>query len=262
MNYQSRGLQISFAIHALFILMVAGISSTVTAPAKIIKIDFSLGEPCPALPKKPQLSSPVATPKKAAPPNGPLSPSMHTQPSAAIAETTPENSSAIPGEKPAPIPEAIDREGAQPPLTASSESPISAPTPMAPRSSTSTPETAGAQRDDTTSKSPAIVTATGNQAAPQEAAAAYLKSHFSYIRDLIQKSIIYPKLARAKGWEGNVLVSFMVCENGLVENITIKESSGFALLDQNVTNTIKKLAPFPIPPVKAELIMPIAYRLN
>lgn len=33
-------------------------------------------------------------------------------------------------------------------------------------------------------------------------------------------------------------------------------------LDQDVTDTIIKLSPFPKPPVKAELIMPITYRLN
>ncbi|OGW20041.1 MAG: hypothetical protein A2077_04645, partial [Nitrospirae bacterium GWC2_46_6] len=42
-----------------------------------------------------------------------------------------------------------------------------------------------------------------------EARARYLKEHFAYIRDLIMKSISYPRIARKMGWEGKVVVSFV-----------------------------------------------------
>jgi len=40
------------------------------------------------------------------------------------------------------------------------------------------------------------------------------------------------------------------------------ESSGFEVLDSNVIATIKAVSPFPRPPVKAELHVPIIYRLE
>lgn len=90
----------------------------------------------------------------------------------------------------------------------------------------------------------------------------YIRRHFSYIRDSIQKNLNYPKIAREMGWEGKVTVSFVVCENGYVDSIKIIESSGFGILDKNAIETIKKIARFPRPPVEAQVIIPIVYRLN
>ncbi|NVN92121.1 MAG: energy transducer TonB [Desulfuromonadales bacterium] len=90
----------------------------------------------------------------------------------------------------------------------------------------------------------------------------YLKEHFAYIKDLIQRSISYPSRARKMGWTGRVVVSFVIHENGRVSNETVVASSGFSLLDNNVIASIRSVAPFPRPPVKAELRVPIIYRLD
>lgn len=90
----------------------------------------------------------------------------------------------------------------------------------------------------------------------------YLKSHFSYIKNMIQRNLTYPRVARKMGWEGKVTVSFVVCENGYVESIKIIETSGIRILDNNAVDTIRRVSPFPKPPVKAELIVPIVYRLE
>lgn len=90
----------------------------------------------------------------------------------------------------------------------------------------------------------------------------YLKNHFSYIRDRILKNLTYPKIAREMGWQGKVTISFVVCENGQAQDIIIKEGSGFGVLDKNAVETIKRASPFPSPPVKAELIMPVVYRIE
>lgn len=105
---------------------------------------------------------------------------------------------------------------------------------------------------------PAEATAEAKSQRRQE----YVKAHFLYIKDEIQKSIFYPPLARKMGWEGRVVVSFVVCENGTASNIRVVESSGFALLDKNAVESIIKAVPFPSPPVKAELVVPIIYRLG
>jgi len=90
----------------------------------------------------------------------------------------------------------------------------------------------------------------------------YLKEHFAYIKDIIQRNINYPSRARRMGWSGRVVVSFVINENGRASNEKIVESSGFEVLDSNVIATIKAVSPFPRPPVKAELHVPIIYRLE
>lgn len=90
----------------------------------------------------------------------------------------------------------------------------------------------------------------------------YTKAQFSHIQQGIQNLINYPRTARRMGWEGRVLLEFIVCEDGTVKNITIVESSGFNALDKNAVAAIKKAAPFPIPPIPAKLIIPVVYRLS
>lgn len=92
--------------------------------------------------------------------------------------------------------------------------------------------------------------------------AAYLKEHFAFIRELIMKNLIYPAPARRMGWKGHLTVSFVICEGGSVENIRIVRSSGHKILDENALSTVKKIQPFPKPPVRAEIVIPIEYRLG
>jgi protein TonB len=96
---------------------------------------------------------------------------------------------------------------------------------------------------------------------PEIAKNRYLKEHFAYIRDLITKNLSYPPTARRMGCEGKVVVSFVVNEDGHVSDIKVIEGSGFGILDKNAVETIKKASPFPKPPVRAELVMPIVYKI-
>lgn len=90
----------------------------------------------------------------------------------------------------------------------------------------------------------------------------YLKEHFNYIRDLIMRNLTYPLLAKKMRWEGQVTVSFIICEKGTVERIRIIKSSGYSILDENVKETIREVEPFPKPPVRAEIIIPVTYKLG
>lgn len=111
---------------------------------------------------------------------------------------------------------------------------------------------------------PAIVqvNAKNVRAAPVSPQKQYLKAHFSYIKDAVQLKTSYPAMARKMGWEGKVLLSFVISTSGYVEAIKIIKSCGFKALDQNAIKTVRQCAPFPKPPVNAELILPITYRLN
>jgi len=90
----------------------------------------------------------------------------------------------------------------------------------------------------------------------------YLREHFAYIRDLIMRNLTYPPMAKKIGWQGKVRVSFIIRNDGKVESLKVVESSGHGILDRNVVDTIREVQPFPKPPVRAELVIPVVYVLN
>lgn len=90
----------------------------------------------------------------------------------------------------------------------------------------------------------------------------YLKEHFDYIKNNVQNKISYPRIARKMGWQGRVLISFIICMDGSVKDIRVIESSGHNALDKNALEVVRKVAPFPKPPVSAELIIPVVYKLS
>jgi len=90
----------------------------------------------------------------------------------------------------------------------------------------------------------------------------YIKAHFSYIKDIIHKHLIYPIKAKKMGWEGKVITSFIVSAGGYARDVKISKSSGYEILDENAIKAIKNASPFPKPPVEAQIIIPILYRLN
>jgi protein TonB len=90
----------------------------------------------------------------------------------------------------------------------------------------------------------------------------YLAQHFIYIRDQIMSHLSYPAIARKKGWSGRVKLSFRIIEDGTVEAITVVASSGFPILDRHAVATVNKVAPFPRPPERADITIPITYALR
>jgi len=90
----------------------------------------------------------------------------------------------------------------------------------------------------------------------------YVKAHFIYIKKIIEKNITYPAMARRMGWQGKVVVSFIVCRNGSIENLEVVESSGFAQLDKNALETVRRVEPFPNPPVRVKLVLPVNYKIG
>ena len=90
----------------------------------------------------------------------------------------------------------------------------------------------------------------------------YVKAHFVYIKKIIEKNISYPPMARRMGWQGKVLVSFIVCKNGKVEDLQVVQSSGYSQLDKNALETVKQVGPFPSPPVRVKLVLPVTYTIS
>ncbi len=85
---------------------------------------------------------------------------------------------------------------------------------------------------------------------------------YSYIRERVQGNITYPSMARRMGWEGKVMVSFIICCDGTVKDIEIQDSSGNRLLDRNALEAVERSSPFPEQPIEAKVIIPIVYRLD
>jgi len=57
-----------------------------------------------------------------------------------------------------------------------------------------------------------------------------------------ERTKAYPLLARKRGIEGTVYVSFRIAPDGKPEGITIRKSSGFGILDTATLDVIKKAA--------------------
>ena len=96
---------------------------------------------------------------------------------------------------------------------------------------------------------------------PGKAQHRYLKEHFTYIRELITKHLVYPPIARKMNWSGKVVVAFTIAENGNVQDVRVAATSGFQILDKSAVETVRSVAPFPKPPVRAEIVVPINFKI-
>lgn len=85
---------------------------------------------------------------------------------------------------------------------------------------------------------------------------------YSFIKDAVQNKIKYPHVARSNGWEGRVIVSFVIECGGGVRDIRVKESSGIALLDKSAVDAVKNAGPFKPVAIEARVVIPVVYKLN
>jgi len=86
--------------------------------------------------------------------------------------------------------------------------------------------------------------------------------HFSFIRETIMQGITYPERARRMGWEGKVVLSFIVRENGSIDDVKVVNSSGFPVLDENARETIAKTSFRKKVPVRLYVLLPVEYKLR
>jgi protein TonB len=91
----------------------------------------------------------------------------------------------------------------------------------------------------------------------------FLIEKLSFISQIIQNNITYPYIARKMGWEGKVLISFVLTKDGKISFLTVEKSSGYKILDENAIDTIKKVSKyFPLPPLDVKIKIPISYKLH
>lgn len=90
----------------------------------------------------------------------------------------------------------------------------------------------------------------------------FLIEKLSFISQIIHNNITYPYIARKMGWEGKVIISFVLTKDGRISFLTVEKSSGYRVLDENAVDTIKKVSKyFPTPPLDVKIRIPITYKL-
>ena len=80
------------------------------------------------------------------------------------------------------------------------------------------------------------------------------------IRSSLERAKSYPLLARKRGMEGTVLVSFTIDKKGSAQDVKIMKSSGYEILDEEVRKMLRKASPFP--DLKGEIKIPITFKLG
>ena len=245
MNYQIRAFQLSFLIH-VFLVGLALLGGAFSAQyRKAVVLDFDLLPPAPTVQKNEPMPRVKLKPVK------PASRSERKEKEASV--STRENSRMTSVPENLPI--------IEPPETFKLESRTAA--------------TAGLTDSGISTRDgiPGIAGGTGagngkgpgagNKASDQESSrAGYLNEHFAYIRDKILRNVVYPDVARRMGWQGKVVLSFVITAKGAVKSFQVVQSSGFKMLDGQAIETVQDAAPFPKPPVEAKLVIPIIYRLD
>ena len=62
-----------------------------------------------------------------------------------------------------------------------------------------------------------------------------------YLETEFRTRFKYPMVARKRGWQGKVVVGVDVNKAGLIHNVNIKQSSGYAVLDNNAIRTFEDI---------------------
>ena len=240
MNHQRHGFLISLFIHAaVFVLVMVLTGSYAEHEEKPLVIDLSILEG-----------------KKDLPP-GPPGPQESSKPAPGPPQPDPPKFKPVVKQAPPAPKPALQSQGPVP--VAAKEIPES---PAAPQQQASLSGNAGGGQAGSGIEGSGAGSGGGGGGEGGDLRNRYLAEHFAYIRDLIQKRLVYPRQAIRRGWEGKIEVSFVILENGRIEDVKVTESSGFSLLDDNVIDTVYAVAPFPKPPVKAEVRVPITYDID
>ena len=96
----------------------------------------------------------------------------------------------------------------------------------------------------------------------QGPAQGYIKANFSYILACIRRNVQYPDLARRQKLAGTADFTFIIRQDGTIEDLRLQKSSGHSILDEAGWKAIQQAVPFPRPPVPARIVIPIDFRMG
>ena len=89
----------------------------------------------------------------------------------------------------------------------------------------------------------------------------------AHLRANLARHFDYPWLARLRGWEGSVLLGFIVRAGGNLNDVHVVHSSGFAVLDRSAVDSLQKIERIPeavtwLQGRDIEMQLPIIYHLK
>lgn len=121
---------------------------------------------------------------------------------------------------------------------------------------------AAAEGEDRSGRTAVAVLGRGASGASGDAAGAGHAAVLRQIRDSVMRHVIYPERARRMGWEGTVIVSFTVHEDGSVHDARIAQSSGTLVLDEAAKEALMKSSVKARFERKVQVFLPVEYRLK
>lgn len=263
MNYQLKGTTISLLLHAAVISALLSFASYAPVKKQVIALDFSIIDGKQQQTSKGKNIVKEVKQVKAVKPK-PLPGKVVEKKKIEPKKVMEEIGKPVPQKvaEPEPVREIVKKPEIIPatePVVAPETTEVAEATPETENPADSENETIETDRVAETENSNSNDTSDNSAMAAKER---YVKDHFAYIKDKIEKEIVYPRIARRRGLEGKVILSFVICEDGTVHGINIVEKSGYTILDKNAVATVKRAAPFPPPPVRAEIVLPLSYRLG
>ncbi len=97
-----------------------------------------------------------------------------------------------------------------------------------------------------------------------------LRASYGWLARAMHRSIAalkqYPQAARAQHWEGKVLLRAVIKEDGHLAELSVRRSSGHALLDRDAMSLVRQVCPVslqhPLGRAQVVLHIPITYRLG
>jgi protein TonB len=92
--------------------------------------------------------------------------------------------------------------------------------------------------------------------------AEYVRRNYNYIQRRIGNKLVYPPQARKAGIQGITELEFTIHEDGSVSGVTVRASSGHAILDEEAVAAVFAAAPFPRPHSPARIAIPISFKLR
>ncbi|MES2580676.1 MAG: energy transducer TonB [Pseudomonadota bacterium] len=83
----------------------------------------------------------------------------------------------------------------------------------------------------------------------------------------IAKHKQYPRIAQTRGWQGDVLLDLKLDGNGKVLSATVRQGSGYEVLDKQALEMVRKASPFPAPPEALRnrtfnITVPVSFKLE
>lgn len=80
------------------------------------------------------------------------------------------------------------------------------------------------------------------------------------IRNKIERAKFYPLIAKRSRLEGSPLIEFKIKNDGSLEYVSLKVSSGSKILDDAALNTVQEASPYPF--YSESIVLNIHYGLN